>query len=275
MSESSRRAAVEHARSFLFVPGNRPDRFAKAQASGADVTILDLEDAVAPGDKEASRGPWSTGRSRHDDCIVRVNGVGTPWIAGELRALRGSGVPVMLPKTDSVDDVAPGGGRARQARRSSASWRRRGASRRRRRWPRAERWRASRSATSTSRPHSASTPHRRPHCRTHGGVSCSPVPSQAFPRRSTGCRPASTTRRHSRATLAHGTRAGLRRASSASILGRSPRSTLRWVRVPRRLRGRERVLAQAQDGVAVIDGAMVDAPVVARARQIVERAARS
>ena len=34
----------------------------------------------------------------HEDCVVRVNGVGTPWIADELRALNGSGVPVMLPK---------------------------------------------------------------------------------------------------------------------------------------------------------------------------------
>ncbi|NBO74167.1 MAG: CoA ester lyase, partial [Gammaproteobacteria bacterium] len=34
-------------RSMLFVPGDRPDRFAKAAASGADAVILDLEDAVA------------------------------------------------------------------------------------------------------------------------------------------------------------------------------------------------------------------------------------
>jgi citrate lyase subunit beta/citryl-CoA lyase len=36
------------ATTFLFVPGDRPDRFGKAVASGADVVILDLEDAVAP-----------------------------------------------------------------------------------------------------------------------------------------------------------------------------------------------------------------------------------
>ena len=40
---------------YLFVPGNRPERFAKALASGADRIILDLEDAVAPGDKAAAR----------------------------------------------------------------------------------------------------------------------------------------------------------------------------------------------------------------------------
>ena len=40
--------------SYLFVPGNRPERFAKALASGAGAIILDLEDAVAPADKAAA-----------------------------------------------------------------------------------------------------------------------------------------------------------------------------------------------------------------------------
>ena len=40
---------------YLFVPGNRPERFAKAIASGADAVIIDLEDAVAPDDKVAAR----------------------------------------------------------------------------------------------------------------------------------------------------------------------------------------------------------------------------
>ena len=106
MSESSRRAGVENARSFLFVPGNRPERFAKAHASGADVTILDLEDAVAPIHKEASRGPVVEWAVAHDDCMVRVNGSGTPWIMSELRALRGRGVPVMLPKAENVDQLS-------------------------------------------------------------------------------------------------------------------------------------------------------------------------
>ncbi len=42
-------------RSALFVPGNRPDRYAKALASGADAVIFDLEDAVPPADKAAAR----------------------------------------------------------------------------------------------------------------------------------------------------------------------------------------------------------------------------
>ena len=60
--------------SFLFVPGDRPDRFDKAVASGAHQVILDLEDAVAPGAKEgarravaawAGRGEVFSSRRRH------------------------------------------------------------------------------------------------------------------------------------------------------------------------------------------------------------------
>ena len=49
-------------RTYLFVPGNRPERFAKALASGADAVVLDLEDAVAPAAKDAARdaiAQWS------------------------------------------------------------------------------------------------------------------------------------------------------------------------------------------------------------------------
>ena len=44
------------ATTYLFVPGNRPDRIDKALASGADVVIVDVEDAVAPEDKSAAPG---------------------------------------------------------------------------------------------------------------------------------------------------------------------------------------------------------------------------
>ena len=47
--------ASADALTYLFVPGNRSERFAKALASGADRVILDLEDAVAPADKAAAR----------------------------------------------------------------------------------------------------------------------------------------------------------------------------------------------------------------------------
>jgi citrate lyase subunit beta/citryl-CoA lyase len=43
------------ARSYLYVPGSRPDRFDKACAAGAYAVIIDLEDAVPPGDKVAAQ----------------------------------------------------------------------------------------------------------------------------------------------------------------------------------------------------------------------------
>ena len=48
--------------SALYVPGDRPDRFDKAVASGADAVILDLEDSVAPEAKASAGLTWSPGR---------------------------------------------------------------------------------------------------------------------------------------------------------------------------------------------------------------------
>ena len=79
-------------RSLLFVPGDRPDRFAKAEASGADALILDLEDAVASGAKPAARQAVAerlrAGRGPAR-LLVRVNPHGTPPLAGDLAALPG------------------------------------------------------------------------------------------------------------------------------------------------------------------------------------------
>ena len=48
-------SSVNHARSLLFVPATKPERFAKALDSGADCIIIDLEDAVAEGSKDGAR----------------------------------------------------------------------------------------------------------------------------------------------------------------------------------------------------------------------------
>ena len=64
-------------RSFLFVPGDRPDMLAKATKRGADALIVDLEDAVAPSAKEQARktvGSWLASLEGHvPDIWVRVN----------------------------------------------------------------------------------------------------------------------------------------------------------------------------------------------------------
>jgi citrate lyase subunit beta/citryl-CoA lyase len=87
-------------RSYLFVPGDRPERFDKALASGAHAVILDLEDAVTPERKPQARASvreW-LGHTRAR-VWVRVNPADTPWHVEDcalldLPAVRG----LMLPK---------------------------------------------------------------------------------------------------------------------------------------------------------------------------------
>lgn len=94
----------------LFVPGNRPDRFAKALAAAHDAVIFDLEDAVAAGDKAAARDALTDHatvlRDSDKTVILRINARGTPWHEEDLRlceALPLTGV--MLPKSESRDDL--------------------------------------------------------------------------------------------------------------------------------------------------------------------------
>ncbi|MBK4733167.1 HpcH/HpaI aldolase/citrate lyase family protein [Noviherbaspirillum pedocola] len=97
-------------RSYLFVPGNRPERYAKALAAGADAVIIDLEDAVAPTDKGAARdalsGWLSSLPAGAPPVLVRINAAGTDWFDEDL-ALAGMAnvAGVVLPKAESVDDI--------------------------------------------------------------------------------------------------------------------------------------------------------------------------
>jgi len=95
------------ARSYLFVPGNRPDRFDKAVASAADAIIVDLEDAVPPADKPSARAAladWLTPSSR---VLVRVNGADTEWFADDVALCAHPGVAgVVVPKAESEDHLA-------------------------------------------------------------------------------------------------------------------------------------------------------------------------
>ena len=96
-------------RSWLFTPATRPDRFAKAAASGADVCIIDLEDSVAPADKAKARQTalgylaqpvaGSCGRA------LRMNGLESRFGLADLHALLESSVSpdyLVLPKTESA-----------------------------------------------------------------------------------------------------------------------------------------------------------------------------
>ncbi|OYU11278.1 MAG: CoA ester lyase [Comamonadaceae bacterium PBBC1] len=100
------------ARSFLFVPGNRPERFAKALGSGADAVIIDLEDAVPLDAKDTARHALCSAWTGFDAAerarlLVRVNPAGTPWHAADLAVLAslpGLGA-VMLPKAENPTQI--------------------------------------------------------------------------------------------------------------------------------------------------------------------------
>lgn len=95
----------------LFVPGDRPERFAKAVAAGADAVIIDLEDAVAPAAKEAARAGLAEALApllRPASILVRVNAGGTPWHTADLAACAGiAGLAgIVLPKAETAGDCA-------------------------------------------------------------------------------------------------------------------------------------------------------------------------
>jgi citrate lyase subunit beta/citryl-CoA lyase len=93
-------------RSFLFVPGNRAARFDKACAAGADVVILDMEDAVAPPDKSAARQAISEWLAPDKRVYVRLNGADTEWFADDLELLEQPGViGVVLPKAETAEQI--------------------------------------------------------------------------------------------------------------------------------------------------------------------------
>lgn len=94
-------------RSYLFVPGNRPDRYAKACATAADAVIVDLEDAVPPADKTQARDALAAWVAAEHPVLVRINGAETPWFADDLAIGRLPGVRgIVLPKAERIDDVA-------------------------------------------------------------------------------------------------------------------------------------------------------------------------
>jgi citrate lyase subunit beta / citryl-CoA lyase len=95
-------------RSYLFVPGNRPERFEKAHAAGADAVILDLEDAVPPDEKPAARAAVLAAANAARPGWVRINGSDTRWFADDIAALAGHpGIAgVVLPKAETPEQVS-------------------------------------------------------------------------------------------------------------------------------------------------------------------------
>jgi citrate lyase subunit beta/citryl-CoA lyase len=91
---------IQTLRTLLFVPGDRPERFEKALQSGADAIALDLEDAVLPEAKQQARDAiagWSGARTPR--VILRINSSDTPWFEDDLEMARARGYgEIMLPK---------------------------------------------------------------------------------------------------------------------------------------------------------------------------------
>jgi citrate lyase subunit beta/citryl-CoA lyase len=106
--------ALAAARSFLFVPANRPERFGKALASGADAIIIDLEDAVAPAEKTVARQQLASAfgqfaASERSRVVVRMNASGTAWEDDDLKLLAqlvAQGLTgVMVPKAETLNGL--------------------------------------------------------------------------------------------------------------------------------------------------------------------------
>ncbi|MGM7648470.1 HpcH/HpaI aldolase/citrate lyase family protein [Nocardia sp. JW2] len=98
---------IRVASTLLFVPADRPERFAKAAAANPGLVVLDLEDAVAPDAKEAARENAVAWIEAGNECAVRVNAAGTDWHAADLAALAPLRCAVVLPKaeTGNIDGV--------------------------------------------------------------------------------------------------------------------------------------------------------------------------
>ncbi len=104
---------IKPRRSLIFVPGLRPDMVPKALATGADIVCIDIEDAIAPNDKDEARAKTldlfaqapATGGA---EIMVRINSLNTPDGLKDVLALLASETPppaLMLPKSKSAAEV--------------------------------------------------------------------------------------------------------------------------------------------------------------------------
>lgn len=97
-------------RTALFVPATRPERFEKALAAGADAVIIDLEDAVERDYKDQAREHMRSFAEAHPEksFYVRVNDATTGWFADDIAACEKlpAVAGILLPKAESADQVA-------------------------------------------------------------------------------------------------------------------------------------------------------------------------
>jgi citrate lyase subunit beta/citryl-CoA lyase len=107
MSSRTAEAAIRAPRSYLFVPADRPERFDKACAAGADAVIVDLEDAVPLSAKDDARAALAGWLSPAHQVLVRINAADTIWFDADLALCAHPGVAgVVLPKAEQGADIA-------------------------------------------------------------------------------------------------------------------------------------------------------------------------
>jgi citrate lyase subunit beta/citryl-CoA lyase len=102
-------SSLATARTWLFVPGDRPERFDKAAASGADIVIVDLEDAVAPENKHAARDGVAAALDSGARIAVRINASDTVDFGADLDMLAGTRNPplaLVIAKAETADGLA-------------------------------------------------------------------------------------------------------------------------------------------------------------------------
>lgn len=107
-------------RSVLYMPGANMRALDKARTLPADGLIFDLEDAVAPDAKERARTNVSAALAQggygRRECVVRINGLDTPWGRADLEAACRSGADaILLPKVEHAEQVREAGASMRAA----------------------------------------------------------------------------------------------------------------------------------------------------------------
>ena len=93
-------------RSFLFAPGNHPRKVEKVFVTGADAVILDLEDAVAISEKEATRSKVIEAMKKNRGCLgyIRVNSLETAFCENDISTVIGTWLDgIVLPKVEDAD----------------------------------------------------------------------------------------------------------------------------------------------------------------------------
>lgn len=115
LPEEGADAKVATAVTALFVPGDRPERFAKAASSGADVVIIDLEDAVAEQDRESARRSildHLAGSGQSLRAVIRINALGSAEASRDLTLVRelrqhsnSALIGIMIAKAESAESI--------------------------------------------------------------------------------------------------------------------------------------------------------------------------